>query len=74
VNVGRESAERVKQFASSNNLEFTMALDDGQASRLYGPIRGIPVTVIIDKEFNIAKKYVGMRPKEVFVRDIESLE
>lgn len=73
VNVGRESIEKVKEFARSNNLEFTIAMDDGAVSRLYGPIPGIPVTVIIDKNFNIARRYVGLRPKEVFVRDIKDL-
>jgi len=71
VNVGGEALSKVQKFASRNNLTFTIALDDGRVSDLYGPIRGIPVTVIIDKDFNIAKKYVGMRTKEVFVKDIE---
>ena len=73
INVGRESISKVQGFADSNNLEFTIAMDDGNVSRLYGPIRAIPVTVIIDRDFNIAKKYVGLRTKEVFVADIETL-
>ena len=61
----------MQEFASRNKLTFTIALDDGKVGDLYGPIRGIPVTVIIDRGFNIAKKYIGMRTKEVFVNDIK---
>ncbi len=74
VNVGRESAQKIKEFArSNNNLEFTIAMDDGAVSGLYGPMPGIPVTVIIDRDFNIAARYIGFRPKEVFVKDIKQL-
>ncbi|MGB2705255.1 MAG: TlpA disulfide reductase family protein [Candidatus Omnitrophota bacterium] len=73
VNVGRESAQKLRGFARSNNLEFSIVMDDGAVARLYGPIPGIPVTVIIDRNFNIARRYVGLRPKEVFVKDIEEL-
>lgn len=71
VNVGRETLSKVRGFAADNNLTFTIAMDDGKVGDLYGPIRGIPVTVIIDKDFNIVRRYVGMRTKEVFVKDIE---
>lgn len=73
VNVGRESREKIREFARGNNLGFTIVMDDGTVIRLYGPIWGIPVTVIIDRSFNIARRYVGLRSKEVFVKDIEEL-
>ncbi len=73
VNVGRENAQRIKEFASAKNLDFTIAMDNGAVSRLYGPMPGIPVTVIINRDFNIAGRYIGLRPKEVFVRDIKEL-
>ena len=73
INISRESPRTVQDFVSRNNLTFTVAIDDGSVSSLYGPVNAIPVTVIIDKDFNIAKKYIGMRKKEVFVRDIEGL-
>lgn len=74
VNVGRESLSKVKDFAREYNLRFIIAMDDGEVSRLYGPIRAIPVTFVIDKNFGIARKYIGARSKEAFVRDIEQLK
>jgi len=73
INVGREGLQRVKEFARTNGLKFTIAMDNGTVSRLYGPMPGIPVTVIIDRDFNIAERYIGLRTREVFVKDIERL-
>ncbi|NQT22010.1 MAG: TlpA family protein disulfide reductase [Candidatus Omnitrophica bacterium] len=73
ISVGGDPTPKVKSFAEKHNLTFTVAVDDGKVSRLYGPIRAIPVTVIIDKDFNIAKKYIGARSKEVFVKDVTEL-
>jgi thiol-disulfide isomerase/thioredoxin len=73
INAAHEPLPAVQEFVKTNNLEFTVAIDDGRVGALYGPIPGIPVTVIIDKDFNIARKYVGLRPKEVFVNDINEL-
>jgi len=73
VNVGRESLAKVREFVKSYDLKFTIAIDDGTVSQLYGPIRAIPVSVVIDKDFNIAKRYIGARPKEIFIEDIEAL-
>jgi thiol-disulfide isomerase/thioredoxin len=73
VNVGREALPTVQSFASRNKLDITIALDDGSVGKAYGPISAIPVTVMIDRKFNIAKRYIGLRQQEVFVADIEKL-
>jgi len=73
INLG-DPVQKVKEFADELGLLFTIASDDGNVSNAYGPIRAIPVSVVIDKDFNIAKKYIGARPKEIFVGDIEELK
>lgn len=73
VNVGRENVSEISDFAAKNNLKFSILMDDGKVSRQYGPIRAIPATFVIDKNFNIARKYVGQKSKDVFVSDIEQL-
>ena len=73
INIGREPLPKVIEFANRNKLEFTIAMDNGTVSDAYGPINAIPVTVLIDKEFKISKRYIGMRSKETFVKDIEEL-
>ncbi|MFH1790553.1 MAG: TlpA disulfide reductase family protein [Candidatus Omnitrophota bacterium] len=73
VNVG-EPASKVRQFADEFGLTFPVLIDDGGVSRAYGPIRAIPVTVVIDKNFNIAREYIGARSGSVFRQDINDLE
>lgn len=73
INVGNETASNIKDFVESNNLTFTIAIDDGKVASLYGPINAIPVTVIIDKNFNIYKRYIGLRSKETFTADVKEL-
>ena len=73
INVGNEPLSKVKDFVKRYNLKFIVAMDDGKISKLYGPIRAIPVTVIIDKNFHIAGTYIGQRSKEVFVTNVKAL-
>jgi len=73
VNVGREKLDTVKQFADKNKLRFTIVMDKGDIQRLYGPISAIPVTIIIGKDFKIARRYVGQRQKNTFIADIKGL-
>ena len=73
VNVGNEPLQSVSSFVSKYGLRFTVAMDDGSVGRLYGPIRAIPVTVVIGRDFNIARRIVGSRSKEAFVEIIKSL-
>ena len=73
VNIGRENAAALRKFAQNNKLEFPVLIDDGKVSSAYGPIRYIPVTVIIDKSFNIARKYTGSRTRQQLAEDIEEL-
>ena len=73
INVVGENVSKVKEFADSYKLVFPVIIDDGKLASLYGPIRAIPVTVIIDKNFNIVKRYVGARTKDVFETDIREL-
>jgi len=69
-----------KQYQQYHNILFIgrgvnypVALDDGKISAVYGPVRSIPTTFVIDKDAKIRKVYIGFRPKEVFEKDIQEL-
>ncbi len=68
--VGKEDAKR---FAKEMGINYPVLVDDGSVSNLYGPIRSIPTTFVIDKNGRIAKKYIGFRPKSTFEADIQEL-
>ncbi|MDD5438694.1 MAG: TlpA disulfide reductase family protein [Candidatus Omnitrophica bacterium] len=74
INVGDESVPAIKNFVDRNKLLFPIAKDDGTVNQAYGPFRAIPVTVVIGKDFNIARQYIGARTKAVFENDIKALE
>ena len=63
----------VKPFAERLGMNYTVLIATRSAIEAYGPIRAIPLTYVIGKDFNIAKKYIGFRPKEVFENDIKEL-
>jgi len=73
VNVGDENESAIRNFVDQNKLTFPVAKDDGKVSSAYGPIRAIPVTVVIDKDLNIVRQYVGARTKAIFENDIDTL-
>lgn len=73
VCVGNEGVPELKAFAEKNKLEFPILVDDGTAAGIYGPIRAIPVTIVIDRYFNVVKKYIGAVSKKTMVKDIEEL-
>ena len=63
----------VRAFAQGHGVNYAMAMAGPDLVQLYGGIRGIPTTFLIDKEGRIAKKLVGYQAKEVFESQIQAL-
>ena len=63
----------MRSFAQNFGINYPVLIDDGYAAAVYGPIRSIPTTFIIDQNFKVVKKYIGYKPKEVFEADIRAL-
>jgi cytochrome c biogenesis protein CcmG/thiol:disulfide interchange protein DsbE len=73
VGVSLSRLEDTRRFAESFGINYPVLIADSYTAKVYGPLRSIPTTYIIDKDFKIAKKYIGYRPKEVFEKDILEL-
>jgi len=73
VGVSLTNSGDTKRFAERMGINYPTLVDDESASTIYGPIRSIPTTFVIDKDFKIVKMYIGYRPKEVFEQDIKDL-
>lgn len=73
VGVSLVNLEESRDFAAQFGINYPVLVDDGKASNIYGPIRSIPATFIITKDFKIAKMYIGARSKSVFENDIKEL-
>ncbi len=70
IGVSLSSLEDLRPFAEKLGINYIVLIADRHATTAYGPIRSIPMTYIIGKDFKIAEKYIGSRPKEVFENDI----
>ena len=73
VGLSLVDAQESKAFSSRMGINYPVLVDDGKVSMLYGPIRSIPTTFIIDKNFKVVKKYIGLRSREVFEADVQAL-
>jgi peroxiredoxin len=73
VGVALVNAGDAKEFSEKMGINYPVLVDDDKASEIYGPIRSIPTTFVIDKSGKIVKKYIGFRPKDVFEADIKEL-
>ena len=74
IGISQETAGILRPFVDRFGINYTVLEDPSKkAYTAYGPIRGVPTTFIIGKDFVIRKMYIGARPREVFEADIKEL-
>jgi cytochrome c biogenesis protein CcmG/thiol:disulfide interchange protein DsbE len=73
VDRGGNAVEKVKNFASQHNVNYTLLMFTDKVVQDYGGIRSIPTTFVLDRNQMIYRKYVGYRSKDVFDKDIKDL-
>ena len=63
------------EFASKLNINYPLLDANGRTDfeDAYGPMWGIPVSVIIDRDGRIAKRHSGIASREQFEREIKAL-
>jgi thiol-disulfide isomerase/thioredoxin len=60
----------VAEFATKFNMTYPVVIDNGELEQIYGNIRAIPTTFIINKDGKIVERLVGMRSKEMFLQAV----
>ena len=74
IGVSDEAQGEVKGFAKSQGINYSVLIDrEGKAGSAYGPMRAVPTTFVIDKNFKIRRHYIGARSKETFEADIKEI-
>lgn len=73
VSLDRSGVEDVKRFAKNNQINYPLLMGNESVAILYGNIRAIPTTFVIDRKNKIVKKYIGYNDMEVFEADIKKL-
>lgn len=70
VSLDRGGPSVVEPFAEKNGINYPIVYGNSSVVQAYGGIKGIPTTFVIDREFNIQRKYVGYTKHDVFEKDI----
>ncbi|NQV15421.1 TlpA family protein disulfide reductase [bacterium] len=70
VSLDKGGPSAVLPFAEKNGINYPIVYGNNSVTQAYGGIRGIPTTFVIDREFNIQRKYVGYTKHDVFEKDI----
>ena len=74
VALDQEGAGVVKPFIAENHINYPIGLDSkSEIPSLYGGVRGIPTTFIIDRQGKIVKKFVGAEERKTFEEEITKL-
>ena len=70
-----DSAEQLKPFIVEFKMNYPvlqgLGRDDVQDA--FGPLIGVPITVMIDRQGRICAKHAGLSSKQVFEREIKAL-
>jgi thiol-disulfide isomerase/thioredoxin len=70
-----DTAEKARPFAQQWKMNYTIlnGNDRDDLDDAYGPMFGLPVTVVISREGKVCSKHVGLSSKETFEHAIKSL-
>jgi len=73
VSLDRGGKSALTSFVDKYRVNYPILLTDGKVDSAYGGIRAIPTTFIIDRKGRIRQKFVGMRSKSAFEKEIKKL-
>jgi len=70
-----DTVEKMRPYAAEYQINYPLLVGNGRedVQEAFGPLYGIPVSVIIDREGKIAKKHSGIATKAQFEREIKAL-
>jgi thiol-disulfide isomerase/thioredoxin len=70
-----DTVDKLKPYVSQMKMNYLVlqGLDQDAMQDAYGPMFGIPITVLISRDGKICNKHVGLSSKESFEQQIKSL-
>jgi thiol-disulfide isomerase/thioredoxin len=70
-----DTAEKLRPYAAEFKMNYPVLVGNGRedVQESFGPLYGIPVTVLIGRDGRIAMKHSGIATKEQFEREIKTL-
>jgi thiol-disulfide isomerase/thioredoxin len=73
--VTEDTLEKAKPFAAQWKMNYTILQGNERddVDDAFGPMYGLPVTLLISRDGKICGKHIGLSGKDVFEREIKSL-
>jgi thiol-disulfide isomerase/thioredoxin len=73
--VTEDTLEKAKPFAAQWKMNYTILQGNERddVDEAFGPMYGLPVTLLISRDGKICGKHIGLSGKDVFEREIKSL-
>jgi thiol-disulfide isomerase/thioredoxin len=70
-----DKAEDMKPYAAEYKINYPLLVGNGRqdVQDAFGPLYGVPVSVIVGRDGKIAKKHSGIASREQFEAEIQSL-
>jgi thiol-disulfide isomerase/thioredoxin len=70
-----DTVDKMKPYAAQYKINYPLLVGNGRedVQEAFGPLFGIPVSVIIARDGKIAKKHSGIATKSQFEREIKAL-
>jgi peroxiredoxin len=70
-----DPAEALEPFVTEHKMNYPVLVGLGreEVQDAYGPMLGIPVTVVIGRDGNVCTRHFGLRSKDRFEADIKAL-
>jgi thiol-disulfide isomerase/thioredoxin len=73
ASVDEGGASVVQKFATELGMNYPIGMADDKLQETFGGVDVLPMTIIIDRQGRIAKKYIGLTDKSEFETEIKSL-
>jgi thiol-disulfide isomerase/thioredoxin len=70
-----DTVAKAKPFAAEWKMNYTLlsGIDRDDVDDAYGPLFGLPVTIVISRDGKICGKHVGLSSKDLFENQIKAL-
>ncbi len=70
-----DTADKARPFATQWKMNYTILQGNERddVDDAFGPMFGLPVTVVISRDGKVCSKHVGLSSKETFEKEIKSL-
>jgi len=70
-----DTADKARPFAAQWKMNYTILQgnDRDDVTDAFGPMFGLPVTVLISRDGKVCSKHVGLSSKDTFEKEIKSL-